>query len=189
MREINASKARLEKDLAKFDDDIAREERRLEAHTQARRDEVHSRITHLSSQIQSQEAQLASIASSKSHIESRINDARILGQSLERQQQEVQAQIQHVGYNLDQAHKAVSDQYAPYGNNIQRVLQRIQQEKERGTWKGEVIGPLGLYVKARDAARWGGILRAQLGGLLMSFGCSDARDRPALKRILGEYKK
>lgn len=73
-----------------------------------------------------------------------------------------------------------------YGTNIRFALEKIRAAR----WSGEVpLGPLGLYVTAKDPRRWGELLRNQMGRLLVGYAITDPKDRPQLKRILQECGK
>jgi structural maintenance of chromosomes protein 6 len=183
---MNQSKSRIEKEIAEFEAEIEKENRRLAAHSQARHDELQARINNLTGQINTQEAQLKAINAQKAEIQSRVDDAKGRGLTLERSQADVKKQLDQIQGTINQAKQAASDQYVPYGNRIQDVLKKIGQTK----WHGEPpVGPLGLYVKAKDSKMWGDILRVQLAGLLTAFAITDPRDRPVLKKILSESRK
>lgn len=183
---MNQSKARIEKTIEGFDAEIDKENKRLAAHSQARHDELQARITNLTNQINAQETQLKAINARKAEITSRADDTKGRGLNLERAQVDVKKQLEQIQGTINQAKQAASDQYVPYGNRIQDVLKKISHTR----WHGEPpIGPLGLYVKAKDSKKWGDILRVQLASLLTAFAVTDARDRPVLKKILNEYRK
>ncbi|KAH6885099.1 hypothetical protein BKA70DRAFT_1338202 [Coprinopsis sp. MPI-PUGE-AT-0042] len=185
LREMNQTKARIEKTIEGFDAEIDRENKRLAAHSQARHDELKARIDNLTAQITAHETQLKAINAQKAEIQSRADDARRRGMELEKSQAEVKNKIEQIQGTIGQAKQVASDQYVPYGNRIQDVLKKISQTR----WHGEPpVGPLGLYVKAKDPKKWGDILRVQLAGLLTAFAVTDARDRPVLKKILSEYR-
>lgn len=73
---------------------------------------------------------------------------------------------------------------APYGRDINKVLQEVARQN----WHGDVVGPLGKYVTVKDM-KWAPVLRTQIGGMMSSFALTDGRDRPQLSALLKKYGK
>jgi hypothetical protein len=87
---------------------------------------------------------------------------------------------------IKSAQQQSKDALVPYGKNIKQVLEKIKTMR----WAGDMpLGPLGLYVKAKDPNRWGEILRNQIGNYLVAFAVTDARDRQQLKNLLVQSGK
>jgi hypothetical protein len=87
---------------------------------------------------------------------------------------------------IQKAKEHEQNNFAPYGKDIKRVLTQIERMK----WHGQKpVGPLGVYVKVKDPQKWAPLLRSQLGGYMTAFACTDARDRPQLKRLLHDSGK
>ena len=79
----------------------------------------------------------------------------------------------------------IRDPLTQFGQNIQQVLDTIKVQQ----WKGAMpIGPLGMYVTLEDL-NYGEVLRQHVGGVLLSFAVTDARDIRTLKEILKKYRK
>ncbi|KAG6880564.1 hypothetical protein C0993_005774, partial [Termitomyces sp. T159_Od127] len=87
---------------------------------------------------------------------------------------------------IQRAKDAEKNSLVPYGNNIKGVLEVIKNEK----WVGDrPVGPLGLFVKAKDAAKWGALLRSQLSQYLTAFAVTNNADRGKLNKVLGSFNK
>lgn len=113
---------------------------------------------------------------------------RIYAQGTEEQKrvQTIQDQIRHCEAMIKTAKEREHDALVPYGRNIKSILQKISSMR----WFGEKpLGPLGQFVKAKDAVKWGDILRTQLSSLLCAFAVTDARDRVPLKKLFQETGK
>ncbi|KIM63353.1 hypothetical protein SCLCIDRAFT_24251 [Scleroderma citrinum Foug A] len=178
-REMNASLGSLNKAIREFEAQIEVETRRMETHTQARRDVLYRRL---------EEAKLAVTTAEQAHKvvcdEKRTNletteDCRRKGTDSENRRNQAQARIEGCNTMITRCKERENNSLAPYGRNMKAVLEQIR----RMTWHGETpIGPLGLHVRLKDQT-WASLLRTQLGSMMSAFACTDARDRPQLKRI------
>ncbi|KAG2009547.1 hypothetical protein CC2G_012466 [Coprinopsis cinerea AmutBmut pab1-1] len=172
-RKISENQAKLEEENAK-----------LLANTQAQRDALDAEIQSVQEDIAKYERQLEEITQEKRDLDTKKRECQQKGHDLEKEKRELQNAIMSCDNLIRDAQRMAADKYVPYGHNIKDICQRIQGMN----WYGDVpLGPLGLYVRAKDPARWGKLLRIQLGGFLMSFVITDARDRPQLSKLLKDY--
>lgn len=182
---MNASLGSLNKAIREFEAQIEVETRRMETHTQARRDVLYRRL---------EEAKLAVTTAEQAHKvvcdEKRTNletteDCRRKGTDSENRRNQAQARIEGCNTMITRCKERENNSLAPYGRNMKAVLEQIR----RMTWHGETpIGPLGLHVRLKDQT-WASLLRTQLGSMMSAFACTDARDRPQLKRIFEQSQK
>ncbi|KAL4080728.1 P-loop containing nucleoside triphosphate hydrolase protein [Scleroderma citrinum] len=178
-REMNASLTSLNKAIQDFDAQIAAETRRMETHTQARREELHRRLEEAKHAVSVADQAHKAICDEKRTNQEVADDCRRKGMDAEARRNQAQARIEECNTMIGRCKDRENNSLAPYGRNIQAVLEQIR----RMTWHGETpIGPLGLHVRLKDQT-WAPLLRTQLGSMMSAFACTDARDRPQLKRI------
>lgn len=103
------------------------------------------------------------------------------------QRDRLRSDIVHINNDIASAKQSDKDALIPYGKNMKNVVDTIKKTR----WYGEQppVGPLGQYVKAKDPARWGDILRRQLQSILCAFAVTDSRDSMILKKILSDSGK
>jgi chromosome segregation ATPase len=172
--------------IHEIDQQIEKESRRMALKSQAKHDETQRKIDEEKGILERCEKRLTDIMMERKNTgleADRINERGIEeGQKL----RSLQDQIQHCETMIKSAKEREQDVLVPYGRNIKSILEKINCMR----WAGEKpLGPLGQYVKAKDAARWGDILRTQLSSLLCAFTVTDARDRAPLKKLFIETGK
>ncbi|KAF9241146.1 P-loop containing nucleoside triphosphate hydrolase protein [Melanogaster broomeanus] len=181
---MNSSLTALNRSIKDYDDQIAQETRRLEVHTQAKRDDINRRLEAAKEAVAEADRQNKALIDLK---RSKVNEQDAIkgkGQAAENQKTQLQERITECQTMITRCKEQEKNSLAAYGHDIKGVLESIGKMR----WHGETpIGPLGMYVKLRDR-KWAQLLRAQLGGLMTSFACTDARDRQQLKRILDQSK-
>lgn len=154
------------------------------ANNQAKRDELAKRLASARSALEAAQASLASAQQAKVAQDVRVNDLSKQRSDLEGKAAGLQRQITEADGMLAQAKASERDVYVPYGQNIGAVLRDI----ENARWEGEKpVGPLGLYVKAKDPERWGEVLRITLRQTLLAFAVGNVRDRKMLQAILKKH--
>ncbi|TFK26865.1 P-loop containing nucleoside triphosphate hydrolase protein [Coprinopsis marcescibilis] len=183
IRKMNTTIKTLNGQIERTDAKIAEEEEKMQAQTQARKDDLQQQIQTQQESLSSAEDLLTSIGQQKKELLQAITLCETRGRELEGQRKELELEGRRYEGLAGEARKAGSDVYVPYGKDIANVVRKVG----RCTWKGEQpIGPLGVFVKARDPKMWGDLLRTQLGGYLNAFVVTDPRDRPQLKKLLDE---
>lgn len=182
---MNSSLTALNKSIKDYEEKIAEEARRLEAHTQAKRDEINRRLDAAKEAVAEADRQHKDVIDQKRNKLLERDDLKSKGLAAEGKRQQLQERITECQTMINKCKEQEKNSLAPYGVDIKGVLHSIS----KAHWHGDTpIGPLGLYVKLKDQ-KWAQLLRAQLGNLMMSFACTDARDRPQLKKILDQSKK
>ncbi|KAK0186629.1 P-loop containing nucleoside triphosphate hydrolase protein [Armillaria mellea] len=162
---------------------IADETRRLEADTQARRDESQRRLDEARSLLLVAEEAVAPVVASKGEIDSHI-------QALKAQITTAENNLRNASEGIDRCREMVrncelqeQNQYAAYGRNIPHILEQIKRMR----WKGDPpTGPLGVHVKVREPQKWADLLRRQLRGLLVAWAVTDGADLFQLRKLLNE---
>lgn len=182
---MNTSLTALNSSIKEYDEKISEETRRLEAHTQAKRDEFHRRLDAAKDAVAAADRQNKEIIEQKRNELIKRDDIKSKGQAADDEKRRLQERITECQTMINKCKEQEKNSLAPYGLDIKGVLQSIS----RSQWHGDTpIGPLGLYVKLKDQ-RWAQLLRAQLGNFMTSFACTDARDRVQLKKILDQSRK
>ncbi|KAF8628635.1 hypothetical protein AX15_003769 [Amanita polypyramis BW_CC] len=182
-KDMDASMTNLGVQIKRFDQEIKAEERRLEKHTQVRREETLRKLEEAEKAMTMVEEQKKQLAEQYRKLEEEATGLRNAGREDERKVNELKSQVQRSQEIIEQCKRKENDKYVPYGNNIKALLDQIGKMR----WAGEVpLGPLGLYVNCKDPGKWGSILRYQLGQYLTAFAVTDGRDRPILKKLLTE---
>ncbi|KAG8214643.1 P-loop containing nucleoside triphosphate hydrolase protein [Butyriboletus roseoflavus] len=179
---MNSSLTALNRSIKDYDEKIAEETRRLEAHTQAKRDEINRRLDTAKEAVSEADRQNKDIIERKRNKLTERDEIKSKGQAAEVKLQQLQERIVECQTMINKCKEQEKNSLASYGYDIKGVLQSISKIK----WHGDApTGPFGLYVKLKDQ-KWAPLLRAQLGNLMMSFACTDARDRLQLKKILDQ---
>ncbi|KAF8551706.1 P-loop containing nucleoside triphosphate hydrolase protein [Imleria badia] len=182
--DMNTSLTALNRSIKDYEEKIAEEARRLEAHTQVKRDEINRRLDAAKEAVaQADRRHKDAIDQERNKVIER-DEVKSRGQAAEGKKNQLQERITECQTMINKCMEQEKNSLAPYGIDIKGVLQSINKVH----WHGDTpIGPLGLYVKLRDQ-KWAQLLRAQLGNLMTSFACTDARDRPQLKKILDQSR-
>jgi chromosome segregation ATPase len=172
--------------IEKYNRDIAAEEKRMEKHSLGKREERGRKLEEARQTLTAAEEQKSQLAAEYRELEQVNTTLGNAGKEEDRKVTDLRSQVMRYQEIIEQCRKKESDKYIPYGNNIKTAMDRISKTK----WHGEApLGPLGLYVNAKDPEKWGRILRCQLGSHLLAFALTDARDRPILKKLLADLGK
>lgn len=165
---------------------VGEEQQKAEASTQGKRDSINQRLVKAQEDLQAAEGSLDSIRSQAAGIRAESEGFKSKGPALEKEVKALQENIRGIEHSLASCDEREKDKLAPYGRNMDKVLDAINQ----ATWRGQKpIGPLGMYVSLKDKGKWAELLRSQLGNLMTSFAVTDARDRKALSDILKSHGK
>ncbi|KAJ7175114.1 P-loop containing nucleoside triphosphate hydrolase protein [Mycena crocata] len=163
---------------------IETEEMRLKRETESKRQESQTRLDGARANVAAAEASLNAIREAKQAAEAETRCLKDAGAALEKGRNDLRTLVSGCEDAIKDCVKADQNRYAAYGNDIKRVVERIEQTR----WCGEKpLGPFGIHVTLQDN-QWAKLLRLQLGSLLNSFGITDTRDLPVLRRILNEHK-
>lgn len=186
LRQMDQSMSQTTKQIAELDAQIALENERMAAHTQAKHDDMQQRLEKAREDASTIETTLQGLQSQEKEQQSRSDTLQKEGISFDNMMKEKQGQIQSCVGMIERAKQAQQNSLVPYGRNIKEVLERIGMMN----WLGEKpVGPLGMFVKAKDPQKWGQLLRSQLGGYLTAFAVTNAKDRTELKKLLDRTQK
>ncbi|KAG6919643.1 hypothetical protein DXG01_003507 [Tephrocybe rancida] len=174
------------KQVQDFDKKIAEETRRMAANTQAKHDETNRKLEEARVNVQEAQTTLHALELQTKEQENITTALKMEGEKIQREAlTEIRGKIQNCEGMIQRAKDAEKNSLIPYGNNIKDVLEAIKTER----WSGErPVGPLGLFVKARDAPKWGELLRSQLGSYMTGYAVTNEADRKQLRRILDRYR-
>ncbi|KAJ7069570.1 P-loop containing nucleoside triphosphate hydrolase protein [Mycena amicta] len=165
-----------------YEDQIAKEMKRLEADTESERQQTQNKIVQARDEQKTAETELDVIRDEIIAMEAQLSQLRKDGDEADRRGNDLRQQILQCDNAIQNCERAERDRYAAYGNNIQQVIKKIAETK----WHGQKpLGPLGVHVKLLKP-EYGSLLRQQLGSQLTSFAVTDARDFPILKRLLAD---
>ena len=169
-----------------LDRQIAAENERMATRTQARHDEMQQKLEAAREQVNEAEAGLQTLRSQMDEQTKKNDETKQRGNTITTQLDELRGKIKSCEGMIERAKQAQQNSLVPYGKNIKELLERIENTR----WRGEKpLGPLGMYVKAKDPKKWGLLLRSQLGPLLTAFAVTDPKDRIELKNMLNQSGK
>lgn len=169
-----------------YEERIAQETRRLEVNTQAKREETNLKLQTAKDKVTAAEVHLKELENRLREKTAEKDATGKDGMEAEQAMKAAQNRVDNCNAMIQKAKEQEQNNLAPYGKDIKRVLAQI----ERMQWQGQMpVGPLGVYVKVKEPQKWAPLLRSQLGGYMTAFACTDARDRPQLKRLLHESGK
>ena len=158
----------------------------MAVHTQAKHEETQRRIEAAKNDITIIQEGVNNLQMERKSVSVETDTVEREGKDADRKKSELQNRIQECDQMIQTAKRRENDVFIPYGKDIKRVLENIKKMR----WVGdEPLGPLGVYVKAKNPAKWGEILRNQLSSYLTAFAVTDAQDRIQLKKLLLESGK
>jgi structural maintenance of chromosomes protein 6 len=164
---------------------MAAEKARIAEYSQSKQDELGQRVQQATLDVQAAETNLKQ---SEALVLEKKNEASALRAEGDQVEREIQAAKNSVLEFREQIQRCIDQQnnsLAPYGHDLQKVLERIGRMR----WHGQKpVGPLGVYVKVKDRV-WADLLRNVLGAHMGSFAVTDSRDLPILKGLLKECRK
>lgn len=163
---------------------IKAEQAKAEASTQSKRDAINQRLEEAETKLESLQKEIDALKDRLEASRAQTADIKQKGPQLDTDISEIDASIKTAREQLVGCDEREKSKLAPFGKQMDRVLEDIK----RTQWHGETpIGPLGLFVGLKDRAKWGDLMRAQLGGVMTNFACTDPRDRKPLADILRRY--
>jgi chromosome segregation ATPase len=172
--------------ISDYNKRIAEEARRMEADSQAKREETNRKLEEARACVAQADSNLKSIQNERRAKSDELDDIKKKGNEAEAAKSAAERRIQEMGDMIKQCKQQQQNEFAPYGRGIKELVGQIEKMK----WFGEKpLGPLGRYVKVREPEKWAALLRSQLGQYLTAFAITDARDRPQLKRMLDQSQK
>jgi chromosome segregation ATPase len=168
--------------ITELEEKIGEEARKMAVQKQTRHEQVQLKLEELQGEVGAAEKRHRQLMLQKKSLAVEVDTANSSGVQLEPRISEIKQKITECHNMVSQARKNEADALMPYGKSIKEVVKRIKGMK----WHGDVpLGPLGVYVMAREPEKWREVLRVQLGSFLTAFAVTDARDREGVRRVLG----
>ena len=165
---------------------IEDETRRMAQLTQGKHDVTLRKIDEEKHLIASYEQRLAEVMSRRRNLSVEADTLKEEALRKESNLPNLKEQIRNCEQTIRSARAKEQDALIPYGKNVKALVEKIKSMR----WFGDLpLGPLGQHVKAKDAGKWGELLRNQLGMYLTAFAVTDARDRGPLKKLFHESGK
>jgi structural maintenance of chromosomes protein 6 len=181
-----ANLTQLNSQISGYEKQIADETRKLAGDSQQKRQQTQQQLQDAKVTIEEAQSEVSQLAETQRTIQAELDDLQTDGNQLEGRITAIQSEIHNCEGALQQCMAMEKNKYAAYGRNIQQLLNHIQNTR----WQGDVpLGPLGLFVQAKDPQKWGDLLRSQLGSYLLAFAVTNSQDMKTLKRMLVESNK
>lgn len=159
---------------------IEAEKARIAEYSRSKQDELNQRLQDAILGVQTAETNLKQSAVLVREKEEEANSLQRQGDGVESEVQTARNSVVGLQEQIQRCTEQQNNSLAPYGRDIKNVLERIKGMR----WHGQMpLGPLGVYVKAKDRV-WANLLRNVLGGHMASFVVTDGRDLPVLKKLL-----
>jgi len=186
MKRMDTSLNATNTQIVHLDTQIAAENARMAAHNQSKYEDTQRKLEEAREAVRNAESALETIKKQKQEQHTQNEALRSEGMTMDQEKAQLQNNIQQCEGMIERSKQAEKNSLIPYGKNIKEVLEKVSTIK----WVGDApLGPLGIYVKAKDPKTWGDLLRSQLGGFLTAFAVTDARDRTTLKSLLQQSGK
>jgi structural maintenance of chromosomes protein 6 len=186
MKRMDTSLKATNAQIEHLDAQITTENARMAAHSQAKHEETQRKLKAAREAVLAAESALDTIRTQKQEQHTQNEALKSEGVALEQEMKQLQTNIQQCEGMVERSKQAEKNSLIPYGKNIKELLEKVKTMK----WVGDPpLGPLGVYVKAKDPKTWGDLLRNQLGSFLTAFAVTDARDRATLKSLLQQGGK
>ncbi|KAN0139913.1 P-loop containing nucleoside triphosphate hydrolase protein [Lactarius tabidus] len=166
--------------IQRLENRIEAEKARIAEYSRSKQDELNQRLQDAILGVQAAETNLKQSAVLVREKEEEANSLRRQGDGVESEVQTARNSVVGLQEQIQRCTEQQNNSLAPYGRDIKNVLERIKGMR----WHGQMpLGPLGVYVKAKDRV-WANLLRNVLGGHMASFVVTDGRDLPVLKKLL-----
>ncbi|PPR03753.1 hypothetical protein CVT26_005793 [Gymnopilus dilepis] len=184
INQINQSLSGINDQIKGFDDAMKKEAQRMAQNTQQKHEETQRRLEQARAVVTDIEKKISDLIMERKDKGLLVTEIKSQGENLDKDLDRLRRTIQDCENTIQMAKQHEQDIYLPYGNNIKLVLEKIKATR----WRGDIpLGPLGLYVTAKEPHVWGDLLRSQLGGFLSTWAITDPDDRPQLRQILQSH--
>ncbi|KAI0647716.1 P-loop containing nucleoside triphosphate hydrolase protein [Trametes meyenii] len=167
--------------IAETERRIQEEQARLETRSKEKRERATNKLLELNATLAEDEQKLKRLVEERQRHNAEAESANAEGARLYQEQQELRGRVVECEEQIRRCVEMEKSKLAQYGSNMDRLLSDIN----RAQWFGQrPVGPFGMFVKVKDPERWGRLLRVVIGGAMSNFAITDARDRPALAKML-----
>jgi structural maintenance of chromosomes protein 6 len=164
---------------------MAAEKAKIAEYSQSKQDELSHRLQQAVLDVQAAETNLKQSEALVLEKKNEVSALRAEGDQVDREIDIAKRSVLDFREQIQRCVDQQNNSLAPYGRDLQKVLERIGRMK----WHGQrPVGPLGVYVKVKDRV-WADLLRIVLGSHMGSFAVTDSRDLPILKGLLKESGK
>ncbi|KAH9926088.1 P-loop containing nucleoside triphosphate hydrolase protein [Amylocystis lapponica] len=171
-KQISNSIAGLNIQIAGLEEQIRQELQRIESYTQGKREETNRKLEKAQADLTAAERQLQDIKEKRAAKIQQAEATKEEGLKFTADRDRLQHRIVETQEQLRRCGEREQNKLAPYGRDMNRVLEAIQRTR----WYGQKpVGPFGLYVTLKDPERWAG------------FAVTDARDQSTLSKILKSH--
>ncbi|KZT09323.1 P-loop containing nucleoside triphosphate hydrolase protein [Laetiporus sulphureus 93-53] len=182
-KQMSENLSRIRTTIADLEERIQKEEAR--ANTQGKRDETARRLEEAHIAYGEAERRLESITAEKTQKQAEQQEVHRKGNKMNEDRETLRQRMNDCQGQLARCAERERNKLAPFGNQMDQVLQDIQ----RTQWFGnKPVGPLGMYVNVKDPQQWAALFRVTLGSLMSAFAITDPRDRATLHNLLGRYR-
>lgn len=182
---MNEDKRRLDTTIKSLQKQIEDENARLKHMTHGKREETQSKLDKAIEECRQAEDDISRLKADGDRLLAEQNEAQTKGKGLQQELNTEKSHIDHCKAQVDMIARREQTKLAPFGSNLEQVHAEIPKMR----WHGRPpVGPLGQYVKVRDA-RWAPLLRVRLGGGMAMFAVTDPRDRQQLDALLKRHGK
>ncbi|KAI0700048.1 P-loop containing nucleoside triphosphate hydrolase protein [Cerioporus squamosus] len=180
---INESLGGVNGTIAGLEKQIHDEQERIESHSREKREKANAKLQEANTQLAEKEAKLKSVGEERQHAQGEAESAGGEIRRLEAERNNLKERVMECEQQIQRCSEMERSKFAQFGSNMDRVMHEIRNRQ----WYGQPpVGPFGMYVKIKDPERWGNLLRIVIGNNMSSFAITDARDRPALSKILAD---
>ncbi|KAG6815759.1 hypothetical protein H0H87_011596 [Tephrocybe sp. NHM501043] len=185
LKKMEQSIDSITKQIEDFDKKITEETKRMEANTQTKQQEAARRLDEARRNVEESQAALKALDLKLAQQEAKTQALKNEGMEIQKNVIDtLQIEIQNCQGMIQRAKDSEKNSLIPYGNNIKGVLDAVNKER----WAGDKpVGPLGMFVKAKDPQKWGELLRSQLTSYLTAFAVTNAADRDKLTKLLAHF--
>ncbi len=184
-KSMNSNMQGANKAITEMTSRIEEEQRKAALSTQGKRDQINQRLQQAEADLDTAQKQLDTLKSQLVTARTEADVYKERGPAADKELASIKDNIDKANNRLSNCDVMEKDKLAPFGRQMDKVLESISQ----ATWKGEKpIGPFGKYVTLKDR-KWADLLRSQLGNLMSGFAVTDARDRKPLYEILKKHGK
>ncbi|KAI0317517.1 P-loop containing nucleoside triphosphate hydrolase protein [Amylostereum chailletii] len=182
-RGIQENLTAVKQSIRRLEDQIKIEKEKSAKHSQSKQDELNQQLEDARAAVLEAEQTLRTTEKDSKEAQSKRDDTRGRGQALDNQISQAKKECEELKTQINNLKSEQNNSLAPYGKNMQAVLEAIARTQWRGR---KPVGPLGLYVKVRDQG-WADLMRNVLGTVMSAFAVTDTHDAQTLRNLLKHH--
>ncbi len=181
---LNQGINRDERDIKRLNYEAEKEQNRLNKLNEGGATILSDRIEKLKIEKKEKDTEISEL---EKQMYEMVKDSRDLQEKMQSIAEEIRSKRRTINDNLariDDINQSKNDSLAPFGRNIQSVMNEI----DRQHWVSKPKGPVGRYVNIKpEFKEWRTVLDAQLSRSLDSFTVTNGQDNSKLRSILKKY--